>query len=203
MAAFVRLARPAAALILAMSLAACDGTGTLQASGGQGGDTAKQPDAKEPAKKDPEKKEPEKPKEPERIPVKIAGKTFKVEPALDDATRIRGLSGRTEIPDDGGMIFVFPDIQVRYFVMRDCPVPIDIMFLDGAGRVLVTHAMIPEEPREPNETAFEYEERLKRYASRFPTGIAIELKGGKIKELGLKPGDKVEFDIEGLKKRAR
>lgn len=196
MAAFVRLARPAAALILAMSLAACDGAGSLQASGAGG-------DAKQTGAKESDKKEPDKPKEPERVPVKIAGKTFKLEPALDDQTRIKGLSGRTEIPEDGGMIFVFPDIQVRHFVMRDCPVPIDIMFLDGAGHVLVTHAMVPEKPREPDEPSDTYERRLKPYSSRFPSGIAIELKGGKIKELGLKPGDKVEFDIEGLKKRAR
>ena len=199
MAAFVRFARPAAALTLALSLAACDNPGSLQASGaGQGGDTAKQPAAKEP-----ETKEPEKPKEPERIPVKIAGQTFKVEPALDDPTRIKGLSGRTEIPDDGGMIFVFPNTQVRHFVMRDCPIPIDIMFLDGAGHVLVTHAMVPEKPREPDEEADAYERRLKPYSSRFPTAIAIELKGGKIKELGIQKGDTIEFDIEGLKKRAR
>lgn len=201
MAALIRLARPAAALILSLGLAACDGAGSLQA-----GDAAKQPGAKEA-----EGKEPEKPKEPERIPVKVAGKTFKVEPALDDKTRIQGLSGRTEIPDDGGMIFVFPDIQVRHFVMRDCPVPIDIMFLDGAGHVLVTHAMVPEEPRKADEPKPDdpyrvedpYEARLKKYSSRFPTAIAIELKGGKIKELGVEKGDKIEFDIAGLKKRAR
>ncbi len=140
--------------------------------------------------------------EPERIPVTIAGRVFKLEPALDDKTRTKGLGDRTEIAEDGGMLFVFPDIARRDFVMRDCPIPIDIIYLDGAGRVLTTHAMVPEEPRKPGESDYAYEMRLKRYPSRFPTGLVVELRGGMIKELGVKPGDKLEFDIEPLKKRA-
>lgn len=199
MAPLFQHARPAAVLLSALLLAACagcDGNASLQA-------TADKP-AADGGKADETKKE------PERVPVTIAGKTFKLEPALDDATRMKGLGGRTEIEADGGMIFVFPQAAVRHFVMRDCPVPIDIMFLDGAGRVLVTHAMVPEEPRRPDEPKptepYErdpYEARLHQYSSRFPTAIAIELKGGTIKELGVKPGDKIELDIESLKKRAR
>jgi len=181
-------------LILAPALLAA----ILAASGcsAQGAADASPPSSGSPSSKAPAG-------EPERIPVTIAGRVFKLEPALDDATRTRGLGGRTEIAEDGGMLFVFPDIARRDFVMRDCPIPIDIIYLDGAGRVLTTHAMVPEEPRRPGESDYDYEMRLKRYPSRFPTGLVVELRGGMIKQLGLKPGDKLEFDIEPLKKRAR
>src|SRR3954462_15091120 len=78
-------------------------------------------------------------KDPKFEDVTIDGKKFKLELALDGDTRFHGLSGRTEIPADGGMLFVFPQPVTTAFVMRDCPIPIDIIFLDGAGRVVATH----------------------------------------------------------------
>lgn len=145
--------------------------------------------------------------------VKAGGKTFTLELALEDATRFKGLSGRTHIEDDGGILFVFPPSQVRVqgFVMRDCPIPIDIIYLDGAGRVLTTHAMVPEAPRGEGEGTpgesnpnMKYNTRLKQYSSRYPATFVIEVKGGTLPGLNLKEGDKVEIDdLEGLKKRAK
>ncbi len=145
--------------------------------------------------------------------VKIGDRNFTLELALDDATRFKGLSGRTHIEEDGGMLFVFPPSQVRVqgFVMRDCPIPIDIIYLDGAGRVLTMHQMTPEPPRGPDEGTpgestpnMKYNARLKQYSSRFPATFVIEIKGGLIPGLNVKEGDKVQIDdLEGLKKRAR
>lgn len=145
--------------------------------------------------------------------VKIAGRPFTLEVALDPQTRFKGLSGRTHIEPDGGLIFVFPPSQVavQAFVMRDCPIPIDIIYLDGSGAVLAMHAMTPEPPRGPDEGQpgetnpnMKYNARLKPYSSRFPATIAIELKGGTLAGLNLKEGDRVEFtDLAALKKRAK
>lgn len=136
-------------------------------------------------------------------PVTVKGERFVMELALDDASRIKGLSGRAEIDPKGGMLFVFPTSQRREFVMRDCPVPIDIAFLDPSGRVVAVHAMVPEEPKRENETDFEYENRLKRYSSRFPAQFAVETAGGRLTALGLREGELVVFDVEGLKRRAQ
>lgn len=147
------------------------------------------------------------------VPVQIAGKTFHLEVAADSPTQQKGLGGRTSIAEDGGMIFVFTPSQttVQNFVMRDCPIDIDIMYLDGAGRVLTTYTMKAEAPRakdgtEGKEGEFtnqRYEERLKRYSSRFPSPFVIELRAGTIDHLGVKEGDQVVFDTAGLKRRAR
>lgn len=134
--------------------------------------------------------------------VVIDGRAFYLELALDEPTRVRGLSGREHIEPDGGMLFVFPNSAVRQFVMRDCLVPIDIIFLDGAGRVVATHHM-PVEPRADGESDFAYEQRLTRYSSRFPAQFAVELAGGTLEGLAVKPGDQPRFDVEGLKRRAR
>jgi uncharacterized membrane protein (UPF0127 family) len=143
--------------------------------------------------------------------VTIAGRRFKLELAADEASRFRGLSGRTEIPEDGGMLFVFPRAGKQSFVMRDCPVPIDIIYLDGAGRVVSFYKMTPEPPRgddekepDPGRTYnSKYENRLKRYPSRFDAQFVIELKGNTLDALSIKPGEKVEIDVVRLKRLAK
>ncbi|HEX8877105.1 MAG TPA: DUF192 domain-containing protein, partial [Phycisphaerales bacterium] len=119
-------------------------------------------------------------------------------------TRVQGLSNRKEIPENGGMLFVFPDLQVmrQEFVMRDCPIPIDIIFLDPSRRITATHAMQVEEPRREGEDLAAYENRLKRYSSRFDAKYAIELKGGTLPSLGLKTGDQIDID-PGLAQKAK
>ncbi|MBC7835876.1 MAG: DUF192 domain-containing protein [Phycisphaerales bacterium] len=141
--------------------------------------------------------------------VVIAGEPFYLEIAIDDAKRVKGLGDRTHIEDDGGMLFVFPHVAKRDFVMRDCPIAIDILFLDGSGRILTMHNMMPEAPRGPGEQPSNasgdaaYHERLKRYPSRYPSQIVVELQGGMIQKLGVKEGDLIEMDEESLKARAR
>lgn len=128
--------------------------------------------------------------------VSVGGKVFTLELAIDQDSRVQGLSGRTSIPDDGGMLFVFPDSQVgnHEFVMRDCPIPIDIIFLDRSRRVTATHAMKVEEPRREGEDTIAYENRLKRYPSRFDSQYAIELQGGMLEKVPVKPGELINID---------
>jgi len=136
--------------------------------------------------------------------VNVGGKTFTLELAADQDSRVKGLSGRTSIPDDGGMLFVFPDSQVtsHEFVMRDCPIPIDIIFLDRSRRVTATHAMKVEEARREGEDLVTYENRLKRYPSRFDSQYAIELQGGMLEKVSVKPGELINID-PGLAARAK
>lgn len=137
------------------------------------------------------------------LAVTIAGKTYTLELAIEDATRVKGLGGRTVIDPKGGMLFGFRDSVIRHFVMRDCPISIDIIFLDAAGRVVATHTMIPDEPRKPTESDRDYEVRLRQYGSKFSSQFVIELASGELKTLNLKPGDRIEFDHESLKKRIK
>lgn len=141
--------------------------------------------------------------------VTILGNTFTLELAADDASRFRGLSGRSDIPADGGMLFVFPDRDVaeQSFVMRECPVDIDIIFLSPAGRVTAMHSMKAEEPRRADEPeplvpgGFDaYEARLKKYSSQGAAQFVIELRGGTLASrlAALKAGDKIEMDYRRL-----
>ncbi len=142
--------------------------------------------------------------------VTIKDKEFKLELALDDEKRFKGLSDRKEIPKDGGMLFVFKRAEEREFVMRDCPIPIDIIFLDGTGRVTAKHKMKVEEPRKPDEPVDKinpandkYEQRLKRYGSKYAAQFVVELAGDTLDTLEVKEGDKIKLDTVALKKRAK
>jgi uncharacterized membrane protein (UPF0127 family) len=132
-----------------------------------------------------------------------ATKTFQLKVAADDASRAKGLGGVTELPEDGGMIFIFKQSEARYFWMKGCVIDIDIAFLDGLGTVTAVHTMKKEAPQGPNESELAYENRLKRYNSGTPAQFAIELRPGTFDTLGIKRGSKIALDLPRLKALAK
>lgn len=135
--------------------------------------------------------------------VTINGHDFHLEYAADAASRARGLMGRDEIDEDGGMIFIYPRPNMLSFWMKDCLVDIDLIFLDGRGRVVDAFAMKMAPPRSADESQREYEARLRRYVSHRPAQFAIELRAGWLDRLKLTRGDEIELDLARLKKMAR
>jgi uncharacterized protein len=65
---------------------------------------------------------------------------------------------------DRGMIFVFRDEGVRFFYMRNTLIPLDIIYVNAAGRVVSVKQMWPLD-----ETSV---------SSEFPAQYAIELNKG-------------------------
>lgn len=128
--------------------------------------------------------------------VVIGGRTFHLELALDDEARYTGLGGRESIPPDGGMLFVFPYPRQTDFVMRDCLVPIDIIFLGPRGEILAMYEM-QVEPPESRSFPSRY------YSSNGYTQFVIELAGGTLEQLNLKRGQRIELPFDELKARAQ
>jgi uncharacterized membrane protein (UPF0127 family) len=133
--------------------------------------------------------------------VVISGETFTLEVASTEAAIQRGMGGRETIARDRGMLFVFPEARSRRFWMKNCIIPLDIMFLDGRGRITAIHQMPAEPLQTETETLSEYEDRLPGYRSLLGAQYAIELEYGRITALGLKSGDKIEMPLDCLKKR--
>tara|TARA_B100001059_G_C17517627_1_gene419091 strand:- start:147 stop:653 length:507 start_codon:yes stop_codon:yes gene_type:complete len=131
----------------------------------------------------------------------IAGERFNLEVVTTEAAIQRGMGGRETIARDGGMLFVFPEARSRRFWMKHCLIPLDIMFLDARGRITAIHQMPAEPLQTETETLTEYEARLPGYRSLLGAQFAIELEYGRIAELGLKTGEKIEIPIDCLKKR--
>lgn len=131
-----------------------------------------------------------------RLHLTIAGQSFHLEIAATPQQQYQGLSDRQRIDPDGGMIFIQPRPQVLTFVMRRCKVPIDIIFLDGSGRIVSMHVMEVEPYDRPDS-------QLKPYSSQWPAQFAIELAGGTLKKLNLHTGDHIPLPLADLKKLVR
>jgi uncharacterized membrane protein (UPF0127 family) len=151
--------------------------------------------------------------------VKIGGKTFFLEIAADNPTRMKGLGQRTQIADNGGMLFVFPSAMRAAgggFVMRDCPIDIDIIYLDPTGRIINWHHMTAEPPRKADGSEGKtgdldnqlYEDRLIKYKPEHDYEFAVELQGGMIAKLQsgnhpIEKGQKLDLPVADLKARAK
>ena len=66
----------------------------------------------------------------------FGGVSLKIEYALTEATREKGLGGRESIAPDYGMLFVFPKDDYYGFWMKDTLVPLDMFWLDDKGQVV-------------------------------------------------------------------
>lgn len=111
--------------------------------------------------------------------MKIGKRTFTLEIANTPAARERGLMFRQSMPEDHGMIFVFPDQAVRRFWMRNTRIPLDIIFVNSDQTIV---AIEPMKPFDESGTS-----------SRRPAKYAIELNRGMAEKAGVKVGDQLEI----------
>ena len=117
--------------------------------------------------------------------LQVAGRPVRVELALDDAAREHGLMYRTELADDAGMLFIFPDEAPRTFWMKNTLIPLDITFLTTDGTLInVGHGTPGVE--------------VPGVFSDAPARMVLELRAGWSADHGFKPGDRVQVPPELL-----
>ena len=64
------------------------------------------------------------------VPTADGTTTVRVEVADTPSARSFGLMYRREMDEDAGMFFIFDDMQVRSFWMKNTVLPLDIIFID-------------------------------------------------------------------------
>jgi uncharacterized membrane protein (UPF0127 family) len=81
---------------------------------------------------------------------------------------------RDPLPEDQGMLFVYPDEQLRAFWMKNTQIPLSIAFLSASGRVVSTSEMAAfDETPVPSE---------------FPAMYALEMSRGWFSAHAVAPG---------------
>ncbi|HUF86243.1 MAG TPA: DUF192 domain-containing protein [Thermohalobaculum sp.] len=100
---------------------------------------------------------------------------FAVEIADDPAEQARGLMFRPKLDADAGMLFIFEPPRPARFWMRNTMIPLDMIFIDVAGRV--------DSVAERRDT---YSDRTS--ASQGPVRAVLEINAGLAAELGIGPG---------------
>lgn len=113
------------------------------------------------------------------VRIRVGGIPVTVEVAETEAARQRGLMYRDTLPEDHGMLFVYEAERNLSFWMRNTRIPLDIAFIDRAGRIVDIQQM--EAMSEETHT------------SRAPAMYALEMRLGWFEERGIRVGDRVEF----------
>lgn len=131
----------------------------------------------------------------EVVALRIAGTngvvSIRAEIAATGAARGRGLSERRALAEDAGMLFLYAETQApdAGFWMYRTRIPLDIAFLDGAGRILAIRTMQPC----PSAVALE----CPTFAPGMPYRAALEVNRGFFARHGIAVGDRVRLP-EGM-----
>jgi uncharacterized membrane protein (UPF0127 family) len=80
--------------------------------------------------------------------ISIKGYTLTVEFAATGRARQCGLSQRDSLPENHGMLFIFPVVRHREFWMKDTHIPLSLAFLDSSGQILNIYKMTPMQVHE-------------------------------------------------------
>jgi uncharacterized membrane protein (UPF0127 family) len=117
------------------------------------------------------------------VPLTIRSKSgthrFTVQVAETADEQERGLMFYRSLRPDQGMIFPYDPPQDVAFWMKNTLIPLDIIFIRADGTIArITRAKALDETQLPSGE---------------PIAAVLEIRGGRAAELGIKPGDTVEW----------
>jgi uncharacterized membrane protein (UPF0127 family) len=112
------------------------------------------------------------------LALEIKGHKLTAEVAATDAARTTGLMYRRMLPENRGMLFVFPYASPQSFWMMNTYVPLSIAFIDESGAIVNIADM------KPLTTA--------THPSAKSAKFALEMNQGWFAKRGIKPGARVD-----------
>ena len=110
--------------------------------------------------------------------LELGGTTLTVEIAADLRSRERGLMHRNSMPEDHGMLFMYPTATMQNFWMKNTFIKLSIAFIDKDGTIVNIEDMEPMTLR-PGA------------ASHAAVPYALEVVQGWFDKHGIKAGDKI------------
>ena len=103
---------------------------------------------------------------------------LEVELALTGEQHAQGLMFRRSLAEDAGMLFLYSGAGVLSMWMKNTPVPLDMIFIAPDGRIVdIAERTVPYS--------------LETVSSRFAASAVLEVNGGTVARLGIRPGDRV------------
>lgn len=117
-----------------------------------------------------------------QVELAIGSHKLTAEVASTDASRATGLMHRRMMPENRGMLFVFPDVAYHGMWMMNTYLPLSVAFIDRDGAIVNIEDMTPHTQN--------------THSAKRPAKYALEMNQGWFRKRGIKPGDR----IEGLEK---
>jgi len=113
-----------------------------------------------------------------QIELSAKGQKIVAEIAVTEADRMQGLMHRRMLPENRGMLFVFPRPAHHAFWMMNTYIPLSIAFIEDDGTIVNIEDM---QPHTQNS-----------HSARKPVRYALEMNQGWFAKRGIKPGMKIE-----------
>ncbi len=99
--------------------------------------------------------------------------------ATDPETQARGLMFVEHLPDDQGMLFLFQEDSRRTFWMKNCKMPIDMIWLDAFNKIVDITDSAPPCQNDP----------CPQYGPKVECRNVLEVRGGLSRDHALRVGD--------------
>ena len=112
------------------------------------------------------------------VELAAGGHKLTAEVASNEAQRSTGLMHRRMLPENRGMLFIFPEIAHHSMWMMNTYVPLSVAFLDREGTIINIEDMQPQTQN--------------THSARNPAKYALEMNLGWFSKRGIKPGTKIE-----------
>ncbi|WP_296382344.1 DUF192 domain-containing protein [Winogradskyella sp.] len=109
-------------------------------------------------------------------------KTIDIEIADNEYETQTGLMYRTKLETNHGMLFIFPDVQMRNFYMKNTKIPLDIIYIDESKTII----SFQKNAKPFDETSL---------PSDAPSKYVLEINGGLSDVWQLAVGDKIDFKV--------
>ena len=97
-----------------------------------------------------------------------SGAVYRLELALTPEEQALGLMFRESLPDRQGMLFLFDTPGEHHFWMKNTMIPLDMIWMDAAGKVVYVSANTPPCQADPCRT----------YGPNQPASQVLEIAGG-------------------------
>ena len=117
-----------------------------------------------------------------------SGAIYAIEVVRTPEEQAQGLMFRESLPERTGMLFPFSDHGVHKFWMKNTMIPLDMIWMDEAGRVLFVSADTPPCRADP----------CPNYGPDVPAASVLEIAGGMAAREKVTVGSTIR--VEGLKK---
>jgi uncharacterized protein len=117
----------------------------------------------------------------------VGNKIVQVEIANTETLREKGLSGRTSLPTDSGMLFVFDSKKVNpIFWMKSMLIPLDMIWISD-GKIVNINKNIPVPPTNTPD------DKLSKFSVNQPIDYVLEVNAGFADSNGIKVGNSVDL----------
>jgi uncharacterized protein len=108
---------------------------------------------------------------------------IEVEVASEPAERSQGLMFRTKMDEDKGMLFIFPQMDMQSFWMKNTILSLDILFIDSKGVINTIHR---------NTTPYSEKGLPSKQKSQF----VVEVNAGFCQRHNINEGDLIEYKLD-------